>query len=46
MITTLKHELTLVIGGTAGAGREIVKRLLRDGYRVRVMSRHPDAARE
>lgn len=40
------NELILVIGGTAGTGREIVTRLLRDGCPVRVMSRHPDAARE
>ncbi len=41
-----QDELTLVIGGTAGTGREIVTRLLRDGYRVRVMTRHPEATRE
>ncbi len=33
-----------VIGGTDGTGHEIVQRLLRADYHVRVMSRHPDEA--
>jgi uncharacterized protein YbjT (DUF2867 family) len=36
----------LVLGGTRGTGREIVRRLLHDGYRVRVLARDPAAARE
>lgn len=36
----------LVIGGTRGTGLEIVGRLQRDGYRVRVLARDPAAARE
>lgn len=35
----------LVIGGTRGTGKEIVSRLLRDGYAVRVLARDVVAAR-
>ncbi len=35
----------LVVGGTGLLGRPVVRRLLADGYRVRVLSRSPDRAR-
>jgi len=35
----------LVIGATRGTGKEIVSRLLRDGYEVRALARNPSAAR-
>lgn len=37
-------EQVLVIGATQGTGREVVRRLLRDGYRVRVLARTPAKA--
>ncbi|CAN5574061.1 SDR family oxidoreductase [soil metagenome] len=39
----MEHGRVLVIGATRGTGYEIVQRLLRDGYRVRVLAR--DGAR-
>lgn len=41
-----QSQRVTVIGGTDGTGHEIVQRLLRADYHVRVMSRHPDEARD
>ena len=38
-------ERALVIGATQGTGYHIVQRLLRDGYRVRVLARNEAKAR-
>lgn len=38
--------LTLVTGGTGHLGRDIVKRLVRDGHRVRIFARAPQADTE
>ena len=39
-------ERVLVIGGTRGTGFEIVRLLLRDGYRVRALARNPAKAQK
>lgn len=43
---TSSGERILVISGTRGTGFQIVQRLLRDGYRVRVLARNAAQARE
>jgi uncharacterized protein YbjT (DUF2867 family) len=43
---TSSGERILVIGGTRGTGFQIVQRLLRDGYSVRVLARNAARARE
>lgn len=37
-------KIVTVIGGTGFLGRQIVRRLARDGFRIRVTSRHPSLA--
>ena len=39
------EERVLVVGATRGTGAEIVKRLLRDGFRVRALARNEKMAR-
>jgi NADH dehydrogenase len=41
----VRPERILVLGGTGMVGQPVVRRLLADGYRVRVLSRSPDRAR-
>jgi uncharacterized protein YbjT (DUF2867 family) len=44
MDATRGEERVLVVGATRGTGTEIVKRLLRDGFRVRALARDAEKA--
>jgi uncharacterized protein YbjT (DUF2867 family) len=41
-----KSKTVVVLGGTGHYGRQVVRNLVADGQTVRVLSRHPDSARE
>src|SRR6516162_1939669 len=40
-----RPQKILIVGGTGLVGQPVVRRLLADGYQVRVLSRSPDRAR-
>jgi uncharacterized protein YbjT (DUF2867 family) len=40
-----RPQRILVVGGTGMLGQPVVRRLLADGYQVRVLSRSPERAR-
>jgi uncharacterized protein YbjT (DUF2867 family) len=45
LLAGARPQRILVLGGTGMLGQPVVRRLLADGYRVRVLSRSPDRAR-
>ena len=43
---TSHQDVALVVGGTTGIGRAAADQLLRDGYTVQIVGRHPDRLRQ